>query len=124
MVEPHAAVLAAGLVASLCAQEGCRPVRPGLAYLTADMPLAAGLTSTYKLLARMPMDEKRICNWLRKEDRTLIAVKKRGVAIDPATVLRRFRGRKGENGEKTVLFLFRGERGIEAVLTEPAVTKK
>jgi len=92
--DPHAAVLAAGLGDSLAQQFALQPLARDVAYLTGDQPLHNPRMDTFAVHAHLPLDIRRLRAVLKHDDLAPMAIKKRGVPIDPSTLRKRL-GRCG-----------------------------
>ncbi|MBN1642522.1 MAG: SAM-dependent methyltransferase [Anaerolineae bacterium] len=105
LYEPDAAVIRAHLVRTLAAQIGARQIDPQIAYLTADRQIDSPFVTGYQVLERMPFGLKRIRARLRAYDVGELAIKKRGIGIDPAQFWRRLP--HGEGRERVILIVTR-----------------
>jgi hypothetical protein len=91
LFEPDAAVLAAGLVPTLCRELGLRGISAGVAYLTADRPTHDPLVQCFEITDVLPFDLKRVKALLRERRIGRLEVKKRGVPHDPEQLRRQLR---------------------------------
>lgn len=92
LYEPHAAVLAADLTASLADELQLRAVDRNVAYLTGDQPIDDLRISCFEILEVLPLDMRQLRQAARRMNIGHWEVKKRGVQIDPAAMGRRLRG--------------------------------
>lgn len=96
LVEPDPAVIRSGLVSVLAAQLDGWLLDPHIAYICgcgAPPGLAAlsGLGTAYQVLAEVPVARKALRAWLRQQDVGRVVVKKRGLDLDPAQLIRSLR---------------------------------
>jgi hypothetical protein len=113
--EPHAAVLAAGLAASLASLRG------GLSALTADGGYLTGpeavtspTNAVFEVEAVLPFDMKQLKAALREREIGQLEIKKRGVSDDPSQLRKRLELR-GENA--ATLIIARGQtRAFAAIV--------
>lgn len=92
LYEPDGAVIRAGLVADVVAQElgeaGGRLLDEHIAYVCADEYVATPFARAYEVLAVMPYNVKALRRWVRETGVTRLDVKKRGMAVTPEEVRR------------------------------------
>ncbi len=105
LYEPDPSVLAAQLAGALAAQYGLLPVDRQGGYLTADAVSPCGLLRAYEVLEWLPFDVKRLKAVLRRRRLGRIALKKRGIDQDPATLLRQLAVPGDEEGVVILLRL-------------------
>lgn len=121
LAEPDPAVLRAGLLESLAAPMGLRPIAPRCAYLGSceelePTPKEDRRLRSWRVLGTCSLDRKRVRKLLGEHDVGPLTVKKRGHP-DPAEALaRRFSGPGARPG---LLAVARLERGHVAILLEP-----
>jgi THUMP domain-like len=84
LYEPHAAVLAAKIVGTLCRAHGFAAVSAGVAYLTSDVLIDEPSCETFEVLEALPLDQKRLRAYFRERNIGRLEIKKRGLPIDPA----------------------------------------
>ena len=89
--EPHAAILAAGLVDVLAAEHGLSRLGPDAVYLTGDRCLADAALDCFEVREVLPLDIKRLRALVRDRRIGQLEVKTRGVPHDPAVIARRLR---------------------------------
>jgi SAM-dependent methyltransferase len=117
LYEPDGAVIRAGLVRQVAALlPGGRRIDEHLAYLAANEVLDTPLARGYRVLDVLPYSVKRLRAELHRRGVGIVAIKKRGVDVDPAQ-LRRELAPTGPNS-LTVLLARVGERRL-AVLADP-----
>lgn len=116
--ESHAAVLAAKLEASLADRFGLA-IWPGVAgYLTGSRPLSSPLLSSYRVLASMPFDRRKVREWLRTRGIGRVTIKKRGVELDVPRVEKELAG----PGDETAFVILAPHRdGTVAVIAREAM---
>lgn len=87
VMEPDAAVLAAGLRGALAEQQRLLAIDMACAYLTADhCPPRSGLLACFEVEEVLPLDLRRLKALLRERRIGRLEVKKRGTQHDPARV--------------------------------------
>lgn len=79
LYEPHAVVLASGLMSSLAQDTGLRPMSEHADYLTGSMLQKTPLLAEYKIVETLKLDLKKISAALRSLKVGELIVKKRGV---------------------------------------------
>ena len=90
-----------------------------VAYLTSAEPLHTPGGTNYRILHTMPFHLRQIETWLRAENRHVVTVKKRHVAIEPEALIRKFK-RLCPDGLPTTLVLCPHGGGTVALLGELA----
>lgn len=98
LFEPDAAVLAARLVPTLCAELGLTAIAPGAAYLTGDVLQRDATVQCFEVSDVLPFDLKRVKALLRQRGIGRLEVKKRGVPHDPEQLRRQLRVPGAERG--------------------------
>jgi len=83
LYEPHSAVRAAHLTATLCNQLGLNRLIGDSGYLTGSRPIQDFAVSAFEKLYELPLDLKRIKAVVREEKLHVDEVKTQGVSIDP-----------------------------------------
>jgi hypothetical protein len=89
--EPDAAVLAAGLTATLANEHGLEAITPGVAYLTADRPIVDLALARFQIREVLPLDLRRLRDVLRSRNIGTLEIKKRGVECEPEQLRRQLR---------------------------------
>jgi hypothetical protein len=95
VLEPDGAVIRARLIGDLARSLGARMLDPQIAYLTADEAHATPFASCFRVLARLPFDERSLKKELAAREIGVLEIKKRGVDIDPAVLRKRLALRGG-----------------------------
>ena len=92
LYEPDGAVIRAGLVAEVVATlPGGRLLDPTIAYVAADSPADTPFARRYQVTDVLPFSLKRLRELLRVRGVGVLAVKKRGSAVDPELLRRQLR---------------------------------
>ncbi|MBF0673244.1 MAG: SAM-dependent methyltransferase [Salinibacterium sp.] len=118
LYEPDGAVIRARLIGDLARQLGGRMVSQDIAYITSDRALDTPFASRFRIIAQLPLDERRLKRELQVRGIGRVEIKKRGVDIDPAAFRRRLAPR-GDGTATLVLTRVAGRR--VALLAERAV---
>ncbi|HVX13145.1 MAG TPA: hypothetical protein VHC22_18315 [Pirellulales bacterium] len=118
LVEPDAAVLAAGLVGVLADEHGLAAIAPGAAYLTGERAVFDPALACFEINEVLAFDIKRIKALLRERSVGRLEIKKRGVDVDPEELRSRLRV---PGDAAATLFLTRRGRAITALLTNRLV---
>ncbi len=115
IMEPDAAVLAAGLAPNLAAEHGLARVTAGIAYWTGDAPPIDAALSCFEVESVLPLDVKRLRALLRDRHVGRLEIKKRGVATSPERLRQDLR-LAGE--EARTLIVTRLDRRVTAILAQ------
>jgi SAM-dependent methyltransferase len=115
LYEPDGAVIRARLIGDLARRTDARMLASGIAYLTADEPVATPFASGFRVLETLPYPERDLRKALAQRRIGTLEIKKRGVDIDPA-VLRKRLALKGPNAATLVLTRVAGKHS--AILVE------
>jgi hypothetical protein len=91
VVEPHAAVLAAGLEGEIAERHELAPVLPGCAYLTGDRLQQSPLWSVFEVVELSSLDRRKLKQMLRARGIGRLEVKVRGMRLDPRALQRQLR---------------------------------
>ncbi len=92
LVEPDDAVIRAAGLGPLASALDARLIDPTIAYLTSDRPgPASPLYRRHRVLEAMPFSLKRLRSHLRQLDVGVLAIKKRGTAVEPEGLRRQLR---------------------------------
>lgn len=113
LFEPDPAVIAAGLVGALACELRLQQPTPGIAYLTGESYCSHPALTAFAVHDVVPFDLKRLKRCSREQGWNCVEVKKRGVEIDPAQVLRQLRSNTGRS--VTLIVLPQGERVVAAI---------
>lgn len=100
--EPDAAVLAARLTAALCAKLGLAGISSAAAYLTGDEMIHDSALDAFEVRDVLPLDRKQLKAYCRAHGIGQLAVKKRGVDIDPNRLVREL---AADGDEEAVILL-------------------
>jgi hypothetical protein len=112
--EPHATVIAAGLVATLAEQQDLPAVAPDIAYLTGDEARSSAAIVAYEVDACLPFDLRRVKAALRQRRWGRPEIKRRGIAeLHPESLRKRLCVNRDECG---VLLLMPHDGQVVAVL--------
>lgn len=115
VLEPDGAVIRARLIGDLARTVGARMLSPGIAYLTSDEDVTTPFARSFRVLERMPLDERVLRKALAQRGIGSLEIKKRGVDIEPS----RLRDRLALKGpEAGTLLLTRVEGRHAALLVE------
>jgi SAM-dependent methyltransferase len=118
LYEPNGAVIRARLIGDLARRTGAGIVSDRIAYLTSDDLVSTPFAQAFRVIADLPLDEKKIKRELRARRVGILEVKKRGADIDPAA----FRRRMALSGpESATLVLTRVAGRHRALLVERVV---
>ena len=79
LYEPHATVIAAGLVDHIAQQHGLQPVESGVAYLCGARSVDDPMLADFRIVDVSSTDSKQIRRMLQKHDARIVEWKKRGV---------------------------------------------
>lgn len=117
LYEPDSAVIAAGLVSAVAGDLDLKQPSPGIAYLTGEQRVEHAALTAFRVIDVQPFDLKRLKRWFRDSEWNCVEVKKRGVDIAPATVLRTLRQ---PTGRATTLLVMPLAGRVSAVIAERA----
>lgn len=93
LFEPHAVLLAAGLVDSFCEQNGLGRVADGIGYLTGDQDLPHPLLSRFTVVEILPLAAPKVAARLDQLDCGNLELKLRGIMEPAARPFRRYKPR-------------------------------
>ena len=116
LYEPDGAVIRARLVTAVAAGVQGGLLDAHIAYVTSDMGFRSPFARAYRVVEELPFREKQLKAALRARDIGVLSIKKRGVAIDPASLRRRL-ALSGANSA-TLVLTRRAGSGV-ALLVEP-----
>ena len=108
VLEPHGAVIRAGLLPQLAEQLGATLVSDGIAYLTSTTPVRHPLVQTFEVTTIGPLKPRALSSALRAAEIGAVEIKQRGTGIDPAVFRKRLQLR-GSNTATIILTRDRGE---------------
>jgi hypothetical protein len=118
LYEPDAAVVRAHLIAETAAPLGAAQLDAQIAYLTAAHLTPTLFATAYQVVEWMPFHLKRVQAWLRESGRRVVAIKRRGVPLEPESLRDRL---TGAGDRPTVVVLTRVHGSPAAILCEPPV---
>lgn len=102
LYEPDGAVIRARLIGDLARANGAWMLSEGIAYLTADREVDTPFARGFRVIERLPADERHLRQALHSRDVGTLEIKKRGVDVDPAALRTRLK-LKGETSATVVL---------------------
>jgi hypothetical protein len=115
LYEPDGAVIRARLIGDLARANGAWMLSDGIAYLTADARLDSPFARGFRVLERLPADERQLRQALAARGVGTLEIKKRGVDVDPAALRTRLKLR---GDERATIVLTREEGRHVALLVE------
>ncbi|QEO15197.1 class I SAM-dependent methyltransferase [Agromyces intestinalis] len=98
LYEPDGAVIRARLIGDLARANGAWMCSPGIAYLTADRAFDSPFAHRFRVVERLPAEERRLRQALAERGIGVLEIKKRGVDIDPAALRTRLKLKGSESG--------------------------
>lgn len=102
LYEPDGAVIRARLIGDLARANGAWMLSDGIAYLTADREVDTPFARGFRVVERLPADERHLRQALHSRGVGTLEIKKRGVDVDPAALRTRLK-LKGESSATVVL---------------------
>ena len=115
LYEPHAAILAAGLVGAVAEQFELAASWSNVAYLSSDQYQELAGFACFEVEEVMPFDRKRIKSLLRQRNIGRLEVKKRGTQIDPGQLQQQLQAKQA--GQATLLLAGTPD-GVTAILAK------
>ncbi|HEY6801444.1 MAG TPA: class I SAM-dependent methyltransferase [Agromyces sp.] len=115
LYEPDGAVIRARLIGDLARGNGAWMLSSGIAYLTADIAFDSPFARGFRVLERLPADERQLRQALAARGIGTLEIKKRGVDVDPAALRTRMKLR---GDHSATLVLTREEGRHVALLVE------
>ena len=115
LYEPDGAVIRARLIGDLARANGAWMLSDGIAYLTADAAFESPFARGFRVLERLPADERQLRRALAARGIGTLEIKKRGVDVDPAALRTRLKLR---GDERATIVLTREEGRHVALLVE------
>ncbi|AWB96166.1 SAM-dependent methyltransferase [Agromyces badenianii] len=91
LYEPDGAVIRARLIGDLARAHGAWMLSSGIAYLTADTAFDSPFARGFRVLERLPADERQLRQALAARGIGTLEIKKRGVDVDPAALRTRLK---------------------------------
>lgn len=102
LYEPDGAVIRARLIGDLARANGAWMLSQGIAYLTADREVDTPFARGFRVIERLPADERHLRQALHSRGVGTLEIKKRGVDVDPAALRTRLK-LKGDGSATVVL---------------------
>jgi hypothetical protein len=102
LYEPDGAVIRARLIGDLARANGAWMLSDGIAYLTADREVDTPFARGFRVVERLPADERHLRQALHSRGVGTLEIKKRGVDVDPAALRTRLK-LKGDSSATVVL---------------------
>lgn len=115
LYEPDGAVIRARLIGDLARSNGAWMLSEGIAYFTGDRPVDSPFARGFRVLERLPADERHLRQALHVRGVGALEIKKRGVDVDPAALRTRL---KLKGDESATIVLTREEGRHVALLVE------
>ena len=115
LYEPDGAVIRARLIGDLARANGAWMLSANIAYLTADAAFDSPFARGFRILERLPADERQLRQALQARGIGTLEIKKRGVDVDPAALRTRLKLR---GAERATLVLTREQGRHVALLVE------
>jgi len=112
LFEPDGAVIRARLIGDLARANGAWMLSAGIAYLTADTAFETPFARGFRVLDRLPADERQLRRALAARGIGTLEIKKRGVDVDPAGLRTRLKLR----GDASATIVLTREEGRHVVL--------
>ena len=112
LYEPDGAVIRARLIGDLARANSAWMLSDGIAYLTADTAFESPFARGFRVLDRLPADERQLRQALAARRIGTLEIKKRGVDVDPAALRTRLKLR----GEERATIVLTREEGRHVVL--------
>ncbi|HEX6955450.1 MAG TPA: class I SAM-dependent methyltransferase [Agromyces sp.] len=112
LYEPDGAVIRARLIGDLARANGAWMLSEGIAYLTADREFETPFARGFRVIERLPADERHLRQALHARGVGTLEIKKRGVDVDPAALRTRLKLR----GESTATVVLTREEGRHVAL--------
>jgi hypothetical protein len=112
LYEPDGSVIRARLIGALARANGAWMASAGIAYLTADVAFESPFARGFRVLERLPADERQLRQALATRGIGTLEIKKRGVDVDPAALRTRLKLR----GEESATIVLTREEGRHVAL--------
>ncbi|MDQ0893190.1 class I SAM-dependent methyltransferase [Agromyces ramosus] len=107
LYEPDGSVIRARLIGAFARANGAWMASKGIAYVTADTAFESPFARGFRVLERLPTDERQLRQALAARRIGTLEIKKRGVDIDPAVLRTRLKLR----GEESATIVLTREEG-------------
>ena len=121
LAEPDAAVIRAGLIATVCAQVRATAIDAKVAYLTADAAAPTPFVRWFEVIDALPFGVKRVRQFLRARDIGRIIVKTRAFPLSPQEIVQLLKPRGQRNAVLICTTLNRRKMAI--VCAAPAAAR-
>ncbi len=115
LYEPDGAVIRARLIGDLARANGAWMLSEGIAYFTGDRLVETPFARGFRVLERLPADERHLRQALHARGVGTLEIKKRGVDVDPAALRTRL---KLKGDDAATIILTREEGRHVALLVE------
>lgn len=115
LYEPDGAVIRARLLGDLARSNGAWMASAGIAYLTADRAFETPFARGFRVIDRLPTDERQLRRELARREIGTLEIKKRGIDVDPAALRTRL---KLSGGRSATIVLTREEGRHVTLLVE------
>lgn len=112
LYEPDNAVIRARLIGDFARANGGWMLSEGIAYVTADRAVDSPFARGFRVLERLPNDERQLRQALARREVGTLEIKKRGVDVDPASLRTRLKLR----GEASATIVITREAGRRVTL--------
>jgi hypothetical protein len=112
LYEPDGAVIRARLIGALARDNGAWMASSGIAYLTTDTAFESPFATGFRVLERLPADERQLRQALAARRIGTLEIKKRGVDVDPAALRTRLKLR----GDESATIVLTREEGRHVTL--------
>ena len=112
LYEPDGAVIRARLIGDFARANGGWMLSDGIAYVTADRAVDSPFARGFRVLERLPNDERQLRQALAQRGVGTLEIKKRGVDLDPASLRTRLKLR----GDAAATLVITRENGRRATL--------
>ena len=112
LYEPDGAVIRARLIGDLARANGAWMLSDGIAYLTADTAFESPFARGFRVLERLPAEERHLRQALAARGIGTLEIKKRGVDVDPAALRTRLKLR----GDESATIVLTREEGRHVTL--------
>jgi hypothetical protein len=112
LYEPDGAVIRSRLIGDFARANGGWMISEGIAYVTADRPVDSPFARGFRVLERLPNDERHLRQALAQRRIGTLEIKKRGVDVDPASLRTRLKLR----GEASATIVITRESGRRVTL--------
>ncbi len=119
LCEPDPALIRAHLLDEVCTLLGARPIERGIAYLSTEECRPSPLAVCYRIIEAMPFRVKSVQARCRALGGRVVAIKKRGVDVDPAALRKPLCGDPEGARRLVVVLMARAEKIIAMICEAP-----